>query len=361
MRRALALAARGWARTRPNPMVGAVVVCDGAVVGEGWHAEYGGPHAEVVALDAAAERARGATLYVSLEPCNHHGRTPPCTEAIVRAGIARIVYAVADPNPVARGGVERLRAAGIEVTSGVEVDAARALNAEFFHRHEQQTTFVALKLALSLDGRLSARTDAPSDVTGPAARAEVQRLRAGHDAILVGAGTARADDPLLTVRGELRPRTPPLRVVVDTHATLAPDSRLVRTTDEAPVVVFCTEAAPAANVHALQRAGVRVERVAATARGVDLSSVLERLCADGVRAVLCEGGGAITAGLLALDRIERMHLFVAPRFFGPAGTAAFPLSDVPSSTWRLVQHTALDDDVHLIYDRVRDQGCSQVL
>ncbi|MGH7445088.1 MAG: bifunctional diaminohydroxyphosphoribosylaminopyrimidine deaminase/5-amino-6-(5-phosphoribosylamino)uracil reductase RibD, partial [Longimicrobiales bacterium] len=185
MRRALELAARGWARTRPNPMVGAVVVRGDEIVGEGWHAEYGGPHAEVLALDAAGERARGATLYVSLEPCNHHGRTPPCTDAIVQAGIARVVFAAADPNPMAQGGLERLRAAGIEVTTDVERDAARSLNAEFFHRHEQPTAFVALKLALSLDGRLSTHAGTPTDVTGTEARAEVQRLRAGFDAVLI--------------------------------------------------------------------------------------------------------------------------------------------------------------------------------
>lgn len=353
MRRALELAARGWARTRPNPMVGAVVVRGDEIVGEGWHAEYGGPHAEVLALDAAGERARGATLYVSLEPCNHHGRTPPCTDAILQAGIARVVFAAADPNPTAQGGLERLRAAGIEVTTDVERDAARSLNAEFFHRHEQPTAFVALKLALSLDGRLSTHAGTPTDVTGTEARAEVQRLRAGFDAVLIGAGTARADDPLLTARGEPRPRTPPLRAVVDSRASLAPDSRLVRTAGDAPVVVFCTDAAPEEAVQILRAAGVRVERIAARAGRVDFASVLDWLRANGVHAVFCEGGGAVAAELLTLDRVARLHLFMAPRFFGAQGTPAFPLAAVPASAWRLVQHSAHGDDVQLVYDRAR--------
>ncbi len=353
MRRALELAARGWARTRPNPMVGAVVVRAGDIVAEGWHAEYGGPHAEVVALDAAGENARDATLYVSLEPCNHHGRTPPCTDAILRAGIARVVIATDDTNPTARGGLARLRAAGVEVTTGVEQDAARALNAEFFHRHECATTFTALKLAISLDGRLSARAGAPGDVTGAAARAAVHRLRAGYDAILVGAGTARIDDPLLTVRGEPQPHRQPLRVVIDTRASLSPHSRLARTARDVPVFVFCTDAAPAERVQGLEELGVRVERLPARADRVDLAAVLDALYAAGVHAVFCEGGGKIAAGLLALERVERLHLFIAPRFYGEGGTPAFPLAAALGVRWRLVQQTHHDDDVQLVYDRMR--------
>ncbi len=352
MRRALALAARGWARTRPNPMVGAVVVGEHGVVGEGWHAEYGGPHAEVSALDAAGQHARGATLYVTLEPCNHHGRTPPCTDAVLRAGVARVVIAATDPNPVARGGIERLRAAGIEVTTGVEADAARALNAAFFHHHERQTTFTALKLAMSLDGRLSARAGERTAVTGPAAQAAVHALRAGFDAILVGAGTARADDPLLTARGEPEPHTQPLRVVVDTRASLSLESRLVRTARETPVVLYCTDAAPASAVDALVAAGVRVQRVPARAGRVDLRAVLASLYEQDVHALLCEGGGELAAELLALDLVERLHLFVAPRFLGAAGTPAFALDTPPGGQWRLVQQRAHEDDVELVYDRI---------
>ncbi len=352
MRRALALAARGWARTRPNPMVGAVVVQENDIVGEGWHAEYGGPHAEVYALEAAGERARGATLYVTLEPCNHHGRTPPCTDLVLRSGIARVVLAAPDPNPLARGGIERLRAAGIEVTTGVEQEAARALNAAFFHHHERQTTFTALKLAMSLDGRLSARAGERMAVTGPAAQAAVQALRAGFDAILVGAGTVRADDPLLTARGEPQPRTPPLRVVVDTRAAVALDSRLVRTAREVPLAVYCTDAAPARATDALAAAGVRVHRVAARGGRVDLRAVLASLCDQGVHALLCEGGGQLAAELLRLGLVHRLHLFVAPRFLGAAGTPAFPLDAPPAGQWRLVRQAPHADDMELVYDRM---------
>lgn len=351
MQRALELAARGWARTRPNPMVGAVVVQGNEIVGEGWHAEYGGPHAEAVALEAAGERARGATLYVSLEPCNHQGRTPPCTDAVLRAGVARVVVPNTDPNPVAQGGLERLRAAGIEVTTGVQADAARTLNAEFFHRHERRTTFVALKLALSLDGRISARTGTPTEVTGNASRAEVQRLRAGFDAILVGAGTARTDDPLLTARGEPQPRVPPLRVVVDSQASLSADSRLARTAAEAPVVVFCTQAAPEAAVEALRARGVRVHRVPGTGARVDLVAMLRELHAEGVGALLCEGGGELAGELIARELVQRLHLFIAPRFFGSRGVPAFPLEAPPPGAWRLVHRSTHGDDVQLVYDR----------
>lgn len=358
MRRALTLAERGWARTRPNPMVGAVVVQDEQVVGEGWHAEYGGPHAEVVALAAAGERARGATLYVTLEPCNHHGRTAPCTDALLHAGVARVVIAASDTNPVAGGGTERLRAAGIEVVSGVEEDAARALNAAFFHHHEKQTTFTVLKLALSLDGKLSARAGERTAVTGDAAGAAVQSLRAGFDAIMVGAGTARADDPLLTARGTPQPRTQPLRVIVDSRASLAISSRLVQTANEVPVLVFCADAAAEEHVAALEQAGVRVHRVAGRNGRVDLRTVLTVLYDSGVHALLCEGGGEMAAELLERGLVDRLHVFIAPRFFGAAGTPAFPLQAAPSGEWKLVRQRAHGDDVELVYDRRpgKDEG-----
>ncbi|MGH7506185.1 MAG: bifunctional diaminohydroxyphosphoribosylaminopyrimidine deaminase/5-amino-6-(5-phosphoribosylamino)uracil reductase RibD, partial [Longimicrobiales bacterium] len=182
MRHALALAERGWGRVHPNPLVGALVEKDGSIVGEGWHAEYGGPHAEVVALEQAGGSAEGATLYVTLEPCNHQGKTPPCTDAILRAGIRRIVFAVEDPGPEGAGGARRLRDAGIDVVHGVEHDAARSLNAAFFHLRKESTPFIALKLALSLDAKISRAPGSPTRVSGEAASAEVHRLRAGFDA-----------------------------------------------------------------------------------------------------------------------------------------------------------------------------------
>ncbi|HEX6941200.1 MAG TPA: bifunctional diaminohydroxyphosphoribosylaminopyrimidine deaminase/5-amino-6-(5-phosphoribosylamino)uracil reductase RibD [Longimicrobiales bacterium] len=324
MRRALALAERGWGRVHPNPLVGAVVVREGEVVGEGYHAEFGGPHAEVVALRAAGDRARGATLYVTLEPCAHYGKTPPCADAILAAGIARLVVAAEDPHPQARGGAERLRAGGIDVSVGVEREAARAQNAAFFHAVERGTPYVALKYALSLDGRLSLRRGRPTAVTGDAARAEVHRLRAGFDAILVGIGTVRADDPLLTVRGATTPRVPPVRVVVDTEARLPLEARLVETVREAPVWVICAEDAPAGRRRALEARGVRTMAVPRGRRGIALDAALARLWEEGIGSIFCEGGGRLGGALLEEDRVERLYLFYAPRLFGSGGVPAFP-------------------------------------
>ncbi|HEX7049575.1 MAG TPA: bifunctional diaminohydroxyphosphoribosylaminopyrimidine deaminase/5-amino-6-(5-phosphoribosylamino)uracil reductase RibD [Longimicrobiales bacterium] len=355
MRRALALAARGWGRVHPNPLVGAVVVRDGEVVGEGAHGEYGGPHAEVVALKAAGERARGATLYVTLEPCAHYGKTPPCTDAIRAAGVARVVMAVRDPSPVAGGGAERLRAEGIEVVEGVEREAARAQNAAFFHGYEAGTPFVALKYALSLDGKLAAAPGRPTAVTGAEARAEAHRLRAGFDAILVGIGTVLADDPLLTVRGGVTPRIPPRRIVVDTAARLPLDSRLMRTIGDAPVAVVCAADAPAARRAALERAGARVLPVPRAESGVALDAMLAALRDEGVHAVFCEGGGRLGTALLAADRVERMFLFIAPRIFGPTGVSAFggDLARGAAAGWRLRRLEAFGNDALVVLDRAR--------
>mgnify|MGYP001264638079 CR=1 FL=1 len=354
MRRALELAERGWGRVHPNPLVGAVVVRDGEVVGEGFHGEYGGPHAEVVALAAAGERARGGTLYVTLEPCAHHGKTPPCTEAVLAAGIARVVYGAEDPNPVARGGAARLAARGVEVVGGIEREAVRVQNAAFFHAVERRTTFVALKYALSLDARLSEEPDRPTGVTGQAARAEVHRLRAGFDGIMVGIGTALADDPLLTVRGDVQPRRPPVRLVVDTEARLPPGSRLASTTREVPVWLFCAEDSPSERRAALEQAGVRVLPVPRGSSGLRLDAVLERLWAEDVRSVLCEGGGRLGASLLAQDRVQRLFLFYAPRLFGEPGPPAFPgtfPADVARG-WELRRVSDIGGDALLLLDRI---------
>ncbi|MEX0892895.1 MAG: bifunctional diaminohydroxyphosphoribosylaminopyrimidine deaminase/5-amino-6-(5-phosphoribosylamino)uracil reductase RibD [Gemmatimonadota bacterium] len=353
MRWALELAERGWGRVAPNPMVGAVVVRDGHVVGEGWHAEYGGPHAEVVALNRAGPAARGATLVVTLEPCAHHGRTPPCTDAIIAAGIARVVFACADPNRAAAGGAERLLDAGIAVARDIEGEAARALNASFFHAHEAARPFVALKLALSLDARLSDQPDAPAVVTGPAARAYAHRLRAGYDAVVVGIGTALADDPLLTVRDAAAPRVPPRRVVLDSRARLPEKARLVRTAHDSPVWHFHTAAAPGQAVAALAERGVRTRAVAGGPAGVAWNGVLEALAEDGADAVLVEGGGRVAASLLAEDRVQRMHLFYAPHLYGQHGAAGFPGTAFPAG-WRLVDVRRLEGDVLLTLDRAPD-------
>lgn len=355
MCRALTLAEHGWGRVHPNPLVGAVVVRDGEIVGEGFHGEYGGPHAEVVALRAAGERARGATLYVTLEPCSHHGKTPPCVDAIRSAGISRVVIAAMDPHPQAGGGAEYLRAAGIDVDLGLEREAARAQNAAFFHAVERRSPYVALKFALSLDGRLSATRGRPTAVTGEASLAEVHRLRAGFDAILVGIRTVLVDDPLLTVRGDIAPRVPPVRVVVDSDARLPLDSRLLATIGEAPVWVLCAADAPGDRRHALESRGARTLSVARGRRGIVLDGALEQLWTEGVRSIFCEGGGRLGAALLEADRVERLYLFYAPKLFGTSGVPAFPgrFAKGVRDGWTGHAPRRLDEDVLLVLDRSR--------
>ncbi len=362
MRRALELAARGWGRTWPNPLVGAVVVKDGRIVGEGWHEEYGRAHAEVSALERAGKAARGATLYVTLEPCAHHGKTPPCTEAVARAAIARLVYAAEDPSAEAGGGGARLRERGLDVRAGVERSAARLQNAMFFHALEMRSPFVALKYALSLDARLAAEPGRPTQVTGLAAREEAHRLRAGYDAIVVGIGTVLADDPLLTVRGPVAPRVPPARVVLDTDARLPLGSALVRSVAEAPVWCLCAPDAPRARQESLAAAGVRLLPVPrrADGKGLDLRLGLGALWDAGLRALFVEGGGRLGSALLDADRVDRLDLFLAPVLLGDGGVAAFPSSPrgpvAARGSWRLVRTAAFADDVLVELQRDRSGG-----
>lgn len=351
MQRALRLAARGWGRVHPNPMVGALVVRDGEVIAEGWHQEYGGPHAEVHALRAAGGRARGATLFVTLEPCSHHGKTPPCTDAILAAGIARVVIGAADPHPEARGGAARLRASGVEVVEGVEAQAARAQNAAFFHWQEHATPFVALKLALSLDGAIARRGGERTLITGDAARAEANRLRAGFDAVLVGGNTARLDDPLLTVRGAAV-RVPPQRVVLDSGARLDPAGRLARSVADAPLLVLVAGDAPPERVRALQAAGALVLPVERGPGGLDAGAVLEALARQGIRSVFAEGGAAVARALLGAGLVHRLYLFLAPRILGAGAVRPFEgWTDAPASGWRLVEQARYEDDTLVVLDR----------
>ncbi len=342
MRRALGLARRGWGRTAPNPLVGAVVVRDGAVVGEGFHAALGEAHAEVAALAAAGEAARGATMYVALEPCTHQGRTPPCTAAIIAAGVRRVVYAMDDPHPAAGGGAAVLRAAGVEVSAGVEEPAARELNASFLHRFASSRPFVTLKLATSLDAAIADGTGRPGWLTGPAAVRAVHRLRAGHDAVAVGSGTALADDPQLTVRGVRKPRIAPARIVFDRRGRVAEPLRLVRTAARAPVVIV-TSTEGAARLAPLEERGVRL-MVAA-----DLPDALRQFRADGIHSVLCEGGAGLAGAFLKHGLVDRLVIFQAPVLLGRGALAAFgevpgvPLAE--ASRWRIVSHERLGDDL----------------
>ena len=346
MRRALALALHGWGQTAPNPLVGAVVVRDGVVVGEGWHARHGGPHAEVMALAQAGDAARGAALYVTLEPCDHHGRTPPCSLAIVEAGISRVVAAMSDPNPVAAGGAARLRDAGIDVRVGVEEEAARELNAPFLHALRSERPFVVLKLALSLDGAMADHTRRPGWLTGAESRLEVHRLRAGADAVAVGIGTALADDPALTVRDVPPPRLPTMRVIFDTSARLPLTSRLVRTAREQPVIVVCWAPDPA-HAAALEHTGVTLIH-AATVR-----DALVALRAAGVRSVLVEGGATLASSLLEDTLVDRLIIFRAPIVLGGDSLNAFASVRATTidraSRWRVVDSRRLGDDEMTVY------------
>lgn len=345
MRRALTLAQRGWGWTAPNPMVGAVVVRDGAIVGEGWHAEFGGPHAEVVALAAAGERARGADVYITIEPCAHHGKTPPCVDALIAAGVKRVLVAAADPNPVAAGGIAKLRAAGIEVLVGVEEDAARELNAPFFFSFTGESRpFVTLKLALSLDGAIAAGTGQQQWLTGERARKYVHRLRANADAIAVGIGTALADDPRLTVRAGRRPRVAPTRMVFDPSARLPLTSQLARTAGKVPVQVLAQTPRPEAAA-ALRGLGVEVH----VAGGI--ADHLAAMRSRGVRHLFVEGGAGIASALLSAGLVDRLIIFTAPVLLGAGALPAFGTVTPPpagAGRWRVLEHRAFGDDTMTI-------------
>jgi len=345
MRQALALARRGWGRTAPNPLVGAVLVRDGEVVGEGHHAMYGGDHAEVVALRAAGDRARGATAYVTLEPCAHHGKTPPCADALIGAGVGRVVVATADPSPTAAGGLARLRGAGIETVVGVEEAAARELNAAFFHALQSDRPWVTLKLAVSLDGAIAGR-DGSGWLTGRASQREVHHLRAGSDAVAVGMGTVLADDPLLTVRDHERPRVAPVRVVFDRSARTPLTSRLVQTARETPVVIVA-EHPDLARAAALASAGVEVVTVASLGEG------LQALRARGIRALMVEGGARLAGALLTAAAVDRLVIFQAPCVLGAGalGAFAFAPARTPTDAFRLpvIERRTLDDDLMTVY------------
>ena len=316
MQRAVQLARRGWGRTAPNPMVGAVVVRDGAVVGEGFHARFGETHAEVAALRAAGERAKGATLYVSLEPCRHFGKTPPCTDAIRAAGIARVVAAIADPGAQSGGGAAVLRGAGIDVTIGVLEAEARELNAPFFHAAESDMPWTTLKLAVSMEVAISDTRGSTSHLTGPETRAEVHRLRAGNDAIAVGVGTVLSDDPQLTVRDAPQPRMPLRRVIFDRHLRTPLSAAVVRTAIETPTTIVTLTTA-SSHAKGLRAAGVHL--IAAP----DLASGLRELRAEGVRSLLVEGGAALASAVLAGGLAHRLTIFQAPVTLGPKALYAF--------------------------------------
>lgn len=323
MAHALSLGARGMGSVWPNPSVGCVIVRNGRVVGRGWTGAGGRPHAEVRALNQAGERARGATVYVSLEPCAHHGKTGPCSEALIAAGVARVVTAVEDSDPrVAGRGHARLRAAGIKVTTGVMEAQARSAHYGFFLRLEAGRPALTLKLASSFDGRIATATGESQWITGPMARRLVHAMRASHDAVLVGGGTARADDPTLTVRG-LGVRQQPVRIVASRHLNLPRDSRLTETIDQGPVW-FVHDAAEGAVSDAdlanWRARGVRLLQAKAGPGGqLDPLSVLETLGGAGLTRVFCEGGGALSASFLQAGLVDELVGFTAGLALGAEG------------------------------------------
>lgn len=350
MARALDLAWRGWGRVQPNPLVGAVVLQRGEAVGEGWHPEFGDRHAETVALAGAGERARGATMVVTLEPCAHQGKQPPCTEAIIRSGIRRVVAAMRDPNPVAAGGSERLREAGVEVEVGPLAEVAAAQNAIFLHGVADSTRpYVALKLATTLDGRIADGFGRSRWISGGEGREYVQWLRAGFEAIAVGGRTARLDDPSLTVRGPVRPRVPPRRIVFDSMADLGPQLTLIRTAAETPTLVVVSPSAEPGRIKRLEATGATVLRTET------LEEALGSLRSLGIGSLLVEGGGQLAGALLRARLVDRYYWIQAPIWLGDDAVPA--LSGLPArgleqaERWHVVERRALGEDTLLVLDR----------
>ena len=356
MELALALGRRGLGRTAPNPAVGAVVVKDGIIVGRGWTAPGGRPHAEPQALAQAADAAQGGTLYVTLEPCSHHGKTPPCADAVIAAGIARVVSAIEDPNPdVAGQGHARLRAAGISVDVGLCRDEAARDHAGHFRRVRDGRPHVILKLAVSQDGFIAGPGHQRVAITGAAAQDRVHLLRAQCDAILVGIGTALADDPLLTCRLPGMAQRSPRRVVLDTHLRLKPASRLAATARETPLWVMTSTAAEAPAAALLGAEGAQVMRLPVGTGGLELLPVLRELSSRGVTRLMVEGGARVARAFVESDLVDEIWLLRGPGTIGAGGVPALdtlPLAAITASPNRRVRATEiLQSDTLTIYER----------
>ena len=357
MARALELARKGVYSTHPNPRVGCVIVRDGAIVGEGWHARAGEPHAEVHALRQAGDKAKDATAYVTLEPCSHHGRTPPCADALVNAGVARVVAAMQDPNPdVAGRGLLRLMSAGIAVQSGVLESEARALNEGFLKRMEHGLPYVRVKLAMSLDGRTAMASGESQWITGPEARSAVQRLRAQSSVVLTGADTVLADNARLTVRPDelrlnaeltaLAATRPPLRVLVDGRLRVPLDAPFFKA--GGALVATCAAASAHGRYH---EEGHEILALASSGGHVDLRKLLLELAARGVNDVLVEAGPKLAGAFTRLGLVDEFQIFVAGKFMG---SSARPLLDLPLAQMsealelKIVEMRAVGDDWRVI-------------
>ncbi|MBN9601341.1 MAG: bifunctional diaminohydroxyphosphoribosylaminopyrimidine deaminase/5-amino-6-(5-phosphoribosylamino)uracil reductase RibD [Afipia felis] len=358
MQLALALGRRGQGRTSPNPAVGAVVVKDGIILGRGWTQPGGRPHAEPVALQRAGEAAKGATLYVTLEPCSHHGKSPPCADAIVAAGIARVVSAIEDPNPeVAGQGHARLRDAGIRVDIGLCREEAARAHAGHFLRVREQRPYVTLKLAVSADGRIAAAGRKQVAITGEDANARVHLLRAQNDAILIGIGTAMADDPLLTCRLPGMERRSPVRVVLDRALRLSGNGRLVHSARQTPLWLVASETAEAAAATKLGAAGAHVFHLPADDHrpGLDLQAVLHTLSAQGITRLLVEGGARVASSFLKAGLVDEFWLFQGAKNIGNDGLAALEgqeLETAIASGWHANETEMFGDDRLTVYQRI---------
>lgn len=316
---ALSLGRRGQGRTWPNPSVGCVIVRDGIIVGRGWTADGGRPHAETRALAQAGDKARGATAYVTLEPCSHHGQTPPCSQALIDAGVSHVLAAIQDNDPRVDGaGFAMLRAAGVQVTTGVLAQQAAMDHAGFFMRNGQGRPWVTLKLANSFDGRIATATGDSQWITGPSARRLVHGMRARHDAVMVGAGTVRADDPTLNVR-DLGISHATLRVVVSRNMDIPIASRLADTVSDYPLWICHGDSAPQARIDDWRAIGADTIACALQGQGIDPKSVLSALAQRGITRVFCEGGGSMAASLLTADVVDELHVFQAGVVIGAEG------------------------------------------
>ena len=344
MARALQLAAKGLYTTTPNPRVGCVIVKDGHVIGEGWHQRAGTPHAEIHALKAAGNAARGATAYVTLEPCSHHGRTPPCAEALVQAGVARVVAAMSDPNPlVAGGGISMLTLAGIQAEVGLMENEARALNPGFISRMTRQRPWVRLKTASTLDGKTALANGASQWITGEAARADVQKLRARACAILTGSGTVLADNPRMNVR-DFDIGRQPLKVIVDSTLRTPVDAAIL------PALIACHHAEPAARA-ALEQVGAEVVELPGTEGRVDLAALLTLLSQRGINELHAEAGAALNGALLAAGLVDEWVAYMAPMAVGNDARGLFahhPLTQLADAAqFRLSDVRQIGDDLRL--------------
>ncbi|MEL6792651.1 MAG: bifunctional diaminohydroxyphosphoribosylaminopyrimidine deaminase/5-amino-6-(5-phosphoribosylamino)uracil reductase RibD [Pseudomonadota bacterium] len=356
MRAAIAIGRRGLGRVWPNPAVGCVIVNETGLIGRGWTQPGGRPHAEAMALAQAGEAARGATAYVSLEPCAHHGKTPPCADALAAAGVARVVSPMEDPDPrVAGRGFAALRAAGVIVETGLLTREAEAANEGFLMRQRAGRPWVTLKLAATLDGRIATASGESRWITGPAARARTHLMRAAHDAVLVGAGTARADDPMLDVRLTGLESRKPVRVVVDADLRLSPECRLARSAETHPVWRLHGDA-ETEDAAPQWGSALAVRRL--SDGGLDLADAMRRLGERGLTRVLCEGGGGLAASLIAADLADEIVWMTAGGAMGAEGAPSIGPLDLPSLSamkrYGLARSEALGGDFMSVWRRAAD-------